>query len=775
MFGLFRKSVNLPLLSEFSLLQYTHDFSLDRLVPGVDNIRYDANISQVFVTATQNIVEQLIVRHAGLEKRLAEPKQKEVGWIKQVDQYKQLYEDLLEEAVNKAKGDGEIQIEYLAQTALCKLLIEQVNAQFERVIRRLKKSVRKSELATHNDLAESPKLKGKLQRLLQDRDAILKQVGLEVFGFWGEVEKKQVRPMHEAVFSKRATFFEDCLKNPMLHVSQASNEFFMISEYDLTLGKRIEDPDKYKTLLYLIRQMLNLIDAKNPDAKGVPFDQRMALADLQNDDEAARRQHSYNQKIDSMLLCPDNINRLLSWQKTKKSLSSLKKQNNDPKLAAKLKKKINYQKKVLQFFYRQFCRSGIMDRIAASYVMQPEYQEYCPPLLPQQIVQYLAAPRARKVLKSRLKRMKKVYGRVFSLRPLAKKIKSMEQMAVATKKVYLVRFLKAFIRFHRDWHNAELMREAMERVHLAIDEKALTLSRENNTLYEFLLPQEQVSDKAPIINHVVIKADVRGSTDITHQMNERGLNPASYFSLNFFDPISAIISEYGASKIFIEGDALILSLFEHKNIPGGWYSVARACGLALNMLIIIQRYNEKSRKYHLPILELGIGIVYREDAPTFLFDGNNRIMISSAINLADRLSSCSKTGRKMFANKKTSFNLYTLQTLSDEAMAHTSDDLFTRFNVNGIELNAAGFEKLSREIDLKLMQGDFKDLFSQKSNIYYGRFPSKSGRLQTLVIREAQIPVVDPDTLKVKKISSRKYYEVCTHPKLYARARKADN
>ena len=770
MFGLFRKISNLPPLSEFSLQQYTHDFSLDRLVPGVDNIRYDVNISQVFVTETKKIVEQLIVRHAGLEKRMAKPKQ--VGWIKQVDRYKQLYEDLLEDAVNRAKGDNEIQVEYLAQAALVKLLLEQVEAQFDRLIGRLKKSVRKSELAVHNDLAESPKLKGKLQHVRQDRDSILKQVGLEVLNFWAEVEIKQVRPMHEAVFGRRASFFEDCLKNPMLHVAQASNEFFMITEYDLTLGKRIEDADKYEPLLYLIRQLLNLIDAKDPSAKGMSVDQRMTLPDLADDDDMEQRRRLYSQKIDHLLLSPDNVNRLLNWQKTKEQYQNLKKQKNNRKQAAGLKKKINNQKKILQFFYRQFSRSGIMERIAASYVMQPEYLEYCPPLLPQQIIQYLTVPRSRKVIKSRLQRMKKVYGRTFSLRPLAKKIKTMEQMAIATKKAYLVRFLNAFFRFHQDWRNAELMRDAMERIHLATEEKVLTLSRENNTLYEFLLPQEQTSDKTPIINHVVIKADVRGSTDITHQMNERGLNPASYFSLNFFDPISAIISEYGASKIFIEGDALILSLFEHKDMPGGWYSVARACGLAMNMLTVIQRYNEKSRKYHLPILELGIGIAYRQDAPTFLFDGNNRIMISSAINLADRLSSCSKTGRKIFADKKAPFNLYVFQTLSDEVMAHTSDDLFTRFNVNGIELNAAGFEKLSREIDLKLMQGNVKDLFKQQSNIYQGKFPTKGGRLQTLVVREAQIPVVDADTLQMKKISSRKYYEVCTHPKLYALARK---
>jgi class 3 adenylate cyclase len=311
----------------------------------------------------------------------------------------------------------------------------------------------------------------------------------------------------------------------------------------------------------------------------------------------------------------------------------------------------------------------------------------------------------------------------------------------------------------------------MERVNLATEEKVITLSRENNTLYEYLLSHEQAREKAPIINHVVVKADVRGSTDITHQMNERGLNPASYFSLNFFDPISEILSEYDAQKIFIEGDAIILSIFERQDTPSGWYGVARSCGIALNMLQIIQRYNEKSKRYMLPILELGIGISFKDKAPTFLFDANNRIMISSAINQADRLSSCSKIGRKLFAGKKSPFNLHVVQTLSDEELAGTADDLYMRYNVNGIELSAAAFDKLSHEIDLKLLKGRIRDVHNPKSNLYAGKFPTQSGRYQHIVIREAQIPVVDPNTLKTKKITSRKFYEVCTHPKLYAWAK----
>jgi len=39
------------------------------------------------------------------------------------------------------------------------------------------------------------------------------------------------------------------------------------------------------------------------------------------------------------------------------------------------------------------------------------------------------------------------------------------------------------------------------------------------------------------------------------------MNPASYFSLNFYEPLTKILPRYGAEKVFIEGDAVILSIF----------------------------------------------------------------------------------------------------------------------------------------------------------------------------------------------------------------------
>ena len=282
-----------------------------------------------------------------------------------------------------------------------------------------------------------------------------------------------------------------------------------------------------------------------------------------------------------------------------------------------------------------------------------------------------------------------------------------------------------------------------------------------------MLPHEQKQDKKPIINHVVIKADVRGSTDITHQMNKRGLNPASYFSLNFFIPISELLNDYGADKVFIEGDAIILSIYERENAPEGWYGVARACGIAINMLLIISRYNEKSKKNKLPVLELGFGINYNKSSPTFLFDGEQRIMISSAINLADRQSSCSKVIRKALKNRKTPFNLYVFQSETEAVLGKTSDDLMLRYNVNGIELNAFGFNKLSKEINLRALECDIPELQKKRFTVYTGKFQTTTGRYKRLIIREAHVPKVNPETMEVRELKSQKYYEVCTHPKVY--------
>jgi hypothetical protein len=341
----------------------------------------------------------------------------------------------------------------------------------------------------------------------------------------------------------------------------------------------------------------------------------------------------------------------------------------------------------------------------------------------------------------------------------------------------VVRFLKQFVHYHRDRENHNKLKEISDRVNLVTSEELISLSRANNTLYEFLLPHEKILslEEKRVSGHTILKADVRGATLITSQLKRKGLNPASYFSLNFFGPIAELLSEYNAEKVFIEGDAIILACMEHEDTPAEWYGVARSCGLAVNMLRLIRQYNTKNRKYGLPIMELGLGICFQQRGPSYLYDGEKQIMISPAINLADRLSSCDKTLRRLFEPTRHQFNLFVFH-----AEGYSSDDALVeqpilRYNVNGIELHEDGFKKLGEEIELKLVKVEGMVIQDDVEALYTGKFPALSGRYQRLVIRQARAGIVDEANPGVMlRQSERRYYEVCTQPWIYELARITD-
>jgi hypothetical protein len=133
--------------------------------------------------------------------------------------------------------------------------------------------------------------------------------------------------------------------------------------------------------------------------------------------------------------------------------------------------------------------------------------------------------------------------------------------------------------------------------------------------------------------------------------------------------------------------------------------------------------------------------------------------------MADRLSSCTKTLRREFRNDSPVFNLFVFQDIPDEEVRATADDLSLRFNVNGIEISAEAFAKLSREINLKSVAYPMNG--QGKVTLYTGTVPTLTGGTQRLVIREAEILRVRPKTADVIDGTGRKFYEVCTHPDLY--------
>jgi hypothetical protein len=251
-------------------------------------------------------------------------------------------------------------------------------------------------------------------------------------------------------------------------------------------------------------------------------------------------------------------------------------------------------------------------------------------------------------------------------------------------------------------------------------------------------------------------------------MMDAGLNPASYFSLNFYDPVNKLLPKYGAQKVFLEGDAIILAILEREGEPG--LAVSRACVLAREMIEIVRGYNELVQRSGMPCIELGVGITLQESAPLYLMDGEHQIMISEALNESDRLSSCNKRARKEMEGQAGPFHVYVFQAAEMEAGGNAEDVLLS-FNLSGIRMNEAAFRKLQEEISLepmavKLPASGTSD--KGEYTLYSGIVPVDRDIFRDIVVRQSRIPHIDSADFSMQGWTERFYYEVCSDPAIYA-------
>ena len=532
----FTKNVSdLPGIESLPVKPYVFNYSLDKLTLGVDNVHYDVHLSPLFLKTTARTLFHLIAAQSKTESLLDIEKKQD--WKTERDEFKRLCSDVLVSGINRAKSEREIQIDFLAQTAVAKFLFEEIRHQFEILADRLVQLLRKSELARQQDIDLTIRLKAVVSRINQERNAIIRRVSGEIFDWFMAVQTRELKEMREANFGGASILPKDILANPILHSEQPLDDFFMIKEYVL-LGHRLEDPDRYEVVLACIRELLEtaLPHRTDPGKKA---------------GDASPRPGRH--RFDELIMQAENMDILFNCFRTEDRLKSGRSKSLRRQDRLNLKQQCRIQKKLLDHFFRKFSKSGLIKKIAASYEMQPLYLEYCPPLAPQQVSQFLTSRRNRNNILRQLQRAEAFYDKTFSLQPLRKKQRVLSRIGSRQKKKFLIRFLRNFARYHRDLENYKRFSRAIDTVNLATQDKIIQLSRANYTLYEFLLPQETVLEEKPIINHVILKADVRGSTDITYQMRQRGLNPASYFSLNLFDPITYVLSEYGAGKVFYRG------------------------------------------------------------------------------------------------------------------------------------------------------------------------------------------------------------------------------
>src|SRR6202041_4052559 len=299
----------------------------------------------------------------------------------------------------------------------------------------------------------------------------------------------------------------------------------------------------------------------------------------------------------------------------------------------------------------------LLFHVLAGYELRKIYAEYCPPIHLQQLKKAIVHREEHKRIETILEQFP---ARKISMKRLDEAARAIRRRTHEETLATCMQFAEDLMRLRRDRRNYQQVASWMERINLVRSERARELSRVNKSLYEFLHPEEGRPKDDPVINHTIIKPDVRGSPGITKALLAKGMNPASHFSMNLHEPVKRMLERFGAATVFIEGDAIILAIYETEATRAGTRAGARACILAREILAVTSAYNARTKTTELPPLEIGVGVAFQDSAPSLWMDGDSKIMISRALNLSDRLSSCTKITKRLFKDNASPFNVFVL-------------------------------------------------------------------------------------------------------------------
>ena len=666
-------------------------------------------------------IARLIVRHGGMDGLLAaEALEKARGSSAdgtnptgkvQASELKPLLSDFHIAALNHAKAAGNLSVDMLARLAIIKFFRIELSAQFAQLLERSRMMLKGYEGVRQQKALE---YRERVAAFQVAKKIILRKAGQELFRTLREIEKETLARTRRSLFGGGAEAVYKLFLNPLIFIEDG-RDTYLNAEHYVMLGNFDKDPDRFSN----IRRIL------------CEFVQSIHLGSEGNNEDI----------VDSWLNVPENAQEMVGAGGEDCTRS---------------------QKARLQIWTDLLDRDELMEYAIASYEVAPLLSEYSPRINPQQLKHALISRHERE----RVEKLIEEHGKL-SCESLYSAMARVAGCRSAERSKVAGRFLRDFMRYHRDLRRLEALNGALDSVNLVGNQKIRDLSAMNGTLYEFMLPQERKLDEDKILRHVIVKADVRDSSRLTRSLLERGMNPASYFSLNFYDPVNKLLAKYGAEKVFLEGDAIILGLLERQGDKG--LAVSRACVLAREIIEIVRGYNQLLQRAGLPGLELGIGISFQDSAPMYLMDGEDRIMISEALNESDRLSSCNKRVRRSMERLNSPFNVYAFQTVSDAHAAEGPEDFIMKYNLNGIRISEATFQRLQQEISLERCRLSFPQLWgSEEFRLLLGTVPIGNDIFRKIVVRASRIPQIDPSSFSLQQWTERSYYEVCTNPAVYA-------
>lgn len=739
-------------------MQRSVQISLESLSRGIDNYRIDVRLSDRFISVVRKLVGTLVDQYTVMA-----PGGQDHNDL--FDKLRHRYQDMLTVLIHRVKTDLDAEHISLLQFAAVMYIIRQVRRQLGDEVREVS-----TKLADFRNRGATEVL-GAQQRLFwlrKNYERILYTINKQLIAQLQRAEDRTLAPIRRQYLGEEYSRIVPAIVTPLHLTGEPSalplliNEFLMWSANGedsefIALNRKVEA---------LLRRFFPKLETPSLDGEGAAessvseiYDElgglfhTQAFLGLAADTKTVIREHFCWFEI------PENLLALFDSQSNQEYLTAVRKQAG---LGAwwRARRDVRNLDKFIKAFGKLLRKEKLLPQLLACHAMR---KSLSPSILERAdlkvICQYLSGyvPLA-KVEENgsgnnKLKQQQ--------LQVLADLRKTIRQRTNTLDNNDLVKILAEISHYRRELKHYRFAHRAFNRLNLLSNKDDIKLSDSAGTLYKLPTNSEIEEDSDHICHHTILKADVRGSTTVTDELMAKGLNPASFFSTRFFNPINKILESYGANKVFIEGDAIILSFLEHENAPQQWFSVARACGYARDMLKIISSNNRYSQQMGLPLLELGVGICFADTAPRFLYDGDHPIMISGAIGLADRLSGCSWNLRA--AVKKGLFNVAVLRIAEGETGKGEKGQHYLLYNVNGVNLDEFAFRKLEKEMSMRSLR---VKLNGEDSLFHVGQYPDAKGRKKDLVIREGKVGLWQDSQICEEPASDESYYEVVVNRKV---------
>src|SRR5581483_3958985 len=472
------------------LASYTPALSLDKLQLGIDNLRHDVWLSSEFTKAAGDHVARLITKYGNLESLAqAEPNSPAKSMFSKFvpgagekkAELKSLLLELHKAALNRAKVEGNPLIDLLARASVIKFFRAELAIQYTKALERCRVTLKGYECVRQQKALEYRETVAAFQIA---KKRILRRVGQELFRLLRDIERETLVSMRRSLFGEQRDADYQLFLHQFIFLEE-SRDSYLAAEHYVLIGGFENDPDSFGNLRALACEFLKTV-----------------VPESGNGDEA---------QLDGWLNAPENAGELVGTGEASERI----------------------YKERLQLWVELLEREKLLDFAIAAYEVVPLIPEFTPLLDPQQLKYALVLRKER----DRVEKLIEEHGKL-SRRNLNAAAERVAQCSGAQRGKIAARLLRDFMLYHRDRRRLDLLNHTLDKVNLIGSEKLRDLSSLNGTLYEFLLAEESKStNDKPVVRHVILKADVRDSSRLTRSLLEREMNPASYFSLNFYDPV----------------------------------------------------------------------------------------------------------------------------------------------------------------------------------------------------------------------------------------------